>query len=52
LRYVARAATKIRRVKILGDPMDRLRPWATLMVIFDVLHWSLGGLFFGRILED
>jgi hypothetical protein len=36
----------------LRDPMGRLLPWATLMVIFDVLHWSLGGLSFGRILED
>jgi len=39
-------------VMVVLDPMGQLRPWATLMVIFDVIHWSIGGLFFARILED
>ena len=46
------AAVKATSLLILGDPMGQLRPWATLMVIFDVIHWSIGGLFFARILED
>lgn len=46
------AAVKATSLLILGDPMDQLRPWVTLIVAFDLLHWSLGGLLFGRLLED
>jgi hypothetical protein len=37
---------------ILGDPMSQLRPWATLLVLFDVIHWSLGGLLFAKVVDD
>lgn len=46
------AAVKATSLLILGDPMGQLRPWAALLVAFDVLHWSLGGLLFGRVVED
>ncbi len=29
-----------------------LPPWASLLGSFAVLHWALGGLFFGRVVED
>lgn len=46
------AAVKATSLLILGDPMGQLRPWVTLLVAFDVIHWSLGGLLFGRVVED
>lgn len=46
------AAVKATSLLILGDPMEQLRPWATLLVAFDVIHWSLGGLLFGLVVED
>jgi heme exporter protein B len=46
------AAVKATSLLILGDPMDQLRPWATLLVAFAAVHWALGGLLFGRVVED
>jgi heme exporter protein B len=34
------------------DPMHQATSWLGLLVLFDVIHWSLSGLLFGRILED
>ena len=52
LRVLATAITGLVPVMVVLDPMGQLRPWATLMVIFDVIHGSIGGLFFTRSLED
>jgi heme exporter protein B len=46
------AAVKATSLLILGDPMEQLRPWAVLLVLFDVVHWSIGGLLFGRVVEE
>ena len=46
------AAVKATELVILGDPMEQLRSWTLLLVAFDVVHWSLGGLFFGRVVEE
>jgi heme exporter protein B len=46
------AAVKATSLLILGDPMGQFRPWITLLAVFAVLHWSLGGLLFGRVVED
>jgi heme exporter protein B len=46
------AAVKATSLLILGDPMGQLRPWATLLVAFSLIHWSLCGLLFGRVVED
>ena len=46
------AAVKATSLLILGDPMGQLRSWAALLAIFCVIHWALGGLFFGRVVED
>jgi heme exporter protein B len=35
-----------------GDPMVQVPSWIGLLVAFDVIHWSLMGLLYGRILED
>ena len=31
---------------ILGDPMGQLRAWTTLLGTFDLIYWSLCGVFF------
>jgi heme exporter protein B len=46
------AAVKATSLLILGDPMGQLRPWATLLIAFAVIHWSVGGLLFERVVED
>lgn len=46
------AAVKATALLILGDPMGQVRSWALLLVCFDVVHWSLCGLLFGRVVED
>jgi len=46
------AAVKATSLLILGDPMGQLRPWASLLGAFAVVHWALGGLLFGRVVED
>lgn len=46
------ASVKATSLLLLGDPMGQLRPWATLLACFDAIHWSLGGLLFGRVVEE
>jgi len=46
------AAVKATALLILGDPMVQLRGWVALLLIFDLVHWTLGGLLFGRVVED
>jgi heme exporter protein B len=46
------AAVKATSLLILGDPMGQLGPWASLLGAFAVVQWALGGLFFGRVVED
>jgi heme exporter protein B len=35
-----------------GDPMAQGQSWLTLLIALNVLHWSLSGLFYSRLLED
>lgn len=37
---------------IEGDAMGDLSAWLTLLAAFDVVHWSLTGLLFSRIVEE
>ena len=46
------AAVKATSLHILGDPMGQARAWTLLLATFDVVHWSLCGLLFGRVVED
>lgn len=46
------SAVKATSLLILGDPMDQMRGWVLLLVSFDLIHWSLCGLLFGRVVED
>ncbi len=46
------AAVKATSLVILDDPMGQYRSWITLLGAFAVIHWALGGLLFGRVVED
>jgi len=46
------AAVKATSLLILGDPMGQLQAWVSLLAVFCVLHLALGGLLFGRVVED
>jgi heme exporter protein B len=46
------AAVKATSLTILGDPMGQTRSWVLLLACFNLIHWSLGGLLFGRVVED
>jgi heme exporter protein B len=46
------AAVKATSLVILGDPMGQLAPWTRLLLVFDLIYWSLCGLLFGRVVED
>ena len=46
------SAVKATSLLILGDPMLQLRSWVGLLVSFDVIHWSLCGLLFEKVVED
>jgi heme exporter protein B len=46
------SSVKATSLIILGDPMGQVRSWSHLLVCFDLIHWSLCGLLFGRVVED
>lgn len=37
---------------VTGDPMGQLPTWAGLLVVFDLLYWTLGGYLFARLVEE
>lgn len=46
------ASVKATSLVILGDPMNQLRSWVSLLVAFDLIYWSLCGLLYGRVVEE
>jgi heme exporter protein B len=46
------AAVKATSLLIHGDPMGQIRSWSLLLICFNVIHWSLCGLMFERVVED
>ena len=46
------ASVKASSLLLSGDPMGQVRSWATLLISFDLIYWSLCGLLFDRIVED
>ena len=46
------ATVKATSLLILGDPMAQMGSWALLLVAFDMVHWAICGLLFGRVVED
>lgn len=46
------ASVKATSLIIHGDPMGQLRSWTLLLACFNLVHWSLCGLLFERVVED
>lgn len=46
------AAVKSTSLVLIGDPMNQLSSWITLLIAFNAIYWSLCGLLFGHVLED
>jgi heme exporter protein B len=46
------AAVKATSLLMGSDPMRQLSSWLVLLACFDAIYASLGGLMFGRIVED
>jgi heme exporter protein B len=46
------SAVKATSLVILGDLMGQAGSWVALLFAFDLIHWSLCGLLFGRVVED
>ncbi len=46
------SAVKATSLLVLGDPMGQVGSWVALLACFDLIHWSLCGLLFGRVVED
>lgn len=46
------SAVKATSLLVLGDPMGQIGSWVALLACFDLIHWSLCGLLFGRVVED
>ncbi len=46
------AAVKSTSLLIIGDPMNQIRSWVTLLISFNAIYWAVCGLLFGRVLED
>ena len=37
---------------LTGDPMGQMRSWALLLLCFDLIYWSLGGILFPFVIEE
>lgn len=46
------ASVKATSLAILGDPMNDLRKWLTLLGAFDLIYWSLCGLLYPKVIEE
>jgi heme exporter protein B len=46
------SAVRATSLLLEGDPMKQIPSWIALLICFDALHWSLGGLLFGRVVEE
>lgn len=46
------ASVKATSLLILGDPMETLGSWLSLVGAFDAIYWALCGLLYGRVVEE
>jgi heme exporter protein B len=49
---VLMASCKAMALVLTGDPMGQLRSWTLLLVCFDLIYWSLGGVLFPFVVEE
>lgn len=46
------ASVRATDLVLSGDPMLQLGSWSGLLVAFNAIYWSLGGLLYGHLVED
>lgn len=46
------AAVQATHLVYAGDPMNQLGSWLGVLLAFCVVHWSVGGLLYSRVVED
>ncbi|MEO8276189.1 MAG: heme exporter protein CcmB [Thermoanaerobaculia bacterium] len=46
------AACKALSLVLTGDPMAQLRSWTLMLLCFDLIYWSLGGILLPYVLEE
>ena len=46
------SSVKATSLVLNGDPMGQSRSWASLLVAFDAIYWSLCGLLFPKVVEE
>ncbi len=49
---VLMASCKALALALTGDPMGQMRSWILLLLCFDLIYWSLGGLLFPFVVEE
>ena len=49
---VLMASCKALALVLTGDPMGQMRSWALLLLCFDLIYWSLGGILFPFVIEE
>ena len=49
---VLMAACKALALALFGDPMGQIRSWTLLLLCFDLIYWSLGGILFSYVIEE
>ena len=49
---VLMASCKALALALTGDPMGQMRSWALLLLCFDLIYWSLGGILFPYVIEE
>ena len=45
------SAVKATSLAMLGDPMEQMGSWLTLLACFNLVYWSLCGVLFGKVVE-
>ncbi len=46
------AAVKATSLLVEGDPMGQVGSWAAVLLVFDLVYWSLCGVLFARMVEE
>lgn len=49
---VLMAASRATSLALEGDPMDQVDDWLGILLVFNVVHWALDGVFFTRVVEE
>jgi ABC-type transport system involved in cytochrome c biogenesis permease component len=49
---VVMGASKATSLLFEGDPMHQVDDWMQILLLFNVVHWSIDGVFFSMIVDE